>query len=61
MIAFDDDYRLLLSKRLRDYLTSQAIRDNFAPYEGKALDLPEKFCPDRRFLAEHREAIFAGC
>jgi putative restriction endonuclease len=61
LIAFDDDYRLLLSKRLRDYLTSQAIRDNFAPYEGKALDLPEKFCPDRRFLAEHREAIFAGC
>lgn len=61
LIAFDDDYRLLLSKRLRDHLTSQAIRDNFAPYQGKALDLPEKFCPDRRFLAEHREAIFVGC
>lgn len=60
LIAFDDDFRLLVSKRLRDHLTNQAIRDNFAPYAGKPLDLPEKFCPERRFLAGHRENIFQG-
>jgi predicted restriction endonuclease len=37
LIAFDDDYRLILSKRLKDYLTHQAILDNFVCYEGKQL------------------------
>lgn len=58
LIAFDDDYRLLLSKRIRDYLTIQAIRDNFACYEGKPMRLPEKFYPDQDFLASHRERLF---
>jgi len=58
LIAFDDDYRLILSKRLRDHLTSQTVRDNFACYEGKPLKLPEKFIPERTFLAEHREVVF---
>jgi len=58
LIAFDDDYRLLLSRRIRDHLSHQAIRDNFVCYEGKPLKLPEKFYPDRRFLAGHRERLF---
>lgn len=60
LIAFDDEYRLILSKRLKDHLTHQAIRDNFACYEGKALKLPEKFLPDKAFLAVHRDNIFQG-
>lgn len=58
LIAFDDDYRLILSKRLKDHLTYQAIRDNFVCYEGKQLKLPEKFFPDTAFLAGHRGSIF---
>jgi len=58
LIAFDDDYRPLLSRRIRDHLSHQAIRDNFVCYEGKPLKLPEKFYPDRRFLAGHRERLF---
>lgn len=58
LIAFDEDYRLILSKRLKDHLTHQAIRDNFACYEGKQLKLPEKFVPDTAFLAGHRGSIF---
>lgn len=55
LIAFDDDYRLLVSRRLRDRLSNDAIRDNFARYQGQPLALPEKFLPDRGFLAGHRE------
>lgn len=55
LIAFDDDSRLLTSRRLRDQFTNDAIRDNFVRYQGKPLALPEKFLPDRGFLAEHRE------
>lgn len=60
LIAFDDAYRLILSKRLKDHMTHQAIRDNFACYEGKTLKLPEKFLPDTAFLAGHRDNIFQG-
>lgn len=58
LIAFDDEYRLILSKRLTDHLTHPAICDNFARYEGKPLKLPEKFFPDTDFLAAHRSSIF---
>jgi predicted restriction endonuclease len=58
LIAFDDDYRLILSKRLKDHLTHQAVRDNFACSDGKPLKLPEKFRPDTAFLANHRSHIY---
>jgi putative restriction endonuclease len=58
LIAFDESKRLVLSKRLRDYLPNEAIRVNFSSYEGSALRLPEKFFPEERFLAHHREHIF---
>jgi predicted restriction endonuclease len=58
LIAFDDDYRMILSKRLKDHFTNQNIRDNFAGYEGKPLKMPERFYPDKTFLAGHRESVF---
>lgn len=58
LIAFDDEYRLILSKRIKEHFTNQNIYDNFAGYEGKAMKLPERFYPDRSFLANHRETIF---
>lgn len=58
LITFDGDYRLVLSKRLRDQLSNRAIHDNFVCYEGKPLNLPEKFFPDQCFLSVHRETIF---
>lgn len=58
LITFDESRRLVLSKRLRDYLPNEAIRVNFSTYEGSALRLPEKFFPEERFLAHHREHTF---
>jgi predicted restriction endonuclease len=58
LIAFDDDYRMILSKCLKDHSTNQNIRDNFAGYEGKPLKMPERFYPDKTFLAGHRESVF---
>ncbi len=58
LIAFDGDYRLILSKRLKDHFTNQNIRDNFSGYEGKPLKMPDRFYPDKAFLAGHWEAVF---
>lgn len=58
LITFDDDNRLILSKKIKDHLTNESVHLNFAVHEGKKLRLPEKFYPDKKFLSHHREFIF---
>jgi predicted restriction endonuclease len=58
-ICFDEKYRLVLSKRLREYLPNESLNVNFIVYEGKELRLPEKFFPGKSFLEYHRKHIFS--
>jgi len=52
LISIDDNYRILVQKKLKDYHPSTGILQ----YANKAILLPrdEKFYPSRRRLAEHR-------
>jgi len=59
LVAFDDNMRLVLSKRLRDELPQRSVAENFGAYEGQPLQLPDDAAfPDLSFLAEHRTKIF---
>jgi predicted restriction endonuclease len=58
LLTFDEQYRLVLSKKIKDYMTIDAVRLNFVDYEGSQMKLPEKFYPDKKFLSHHRECIF---
>ena len=60
LITFDEDYRLVLSQRLKDYFPNESLQINFSSYEGKALRMPEKFLPNKKFLAHHQEHIFVN-
>lgn len=60
LITLDGQYRLVLSKRLRDYIPNPAIERDFLSFEGKPIALPEKFPPDPSFLDSHRRNIFLG-
>jgi putative restriction endonuclease len=52
-ISFDDDYRLILSPRLKDSLSQRAVQENFVAYEGSPLQIPEDAkLPNPAFLAE---------
>lgn len=54
-ISFDEDYRLLMSKRLRDYLPHSALEANFSLYEGKVLRMaPDVPYPSQEYLSIHR-------
>ena len=59
LIAISNDYTLLVSS-----LASSAYGDDsffsatVIAYEGQPIRQPEKFAPDREFLAYHREHIF---
>jgi hypothetical protein len=55
LITLDEDLRVVLSKSLRDHFTSETVRANFQPYEGKPITLPHRFTPDPELLQHHRE------
>lgn len=54
LITLDEDLRVVLSKSIRDHFTSEAVRLNFQPYEGKRINLPHRFMPEPALLQRHR-------
>jgi hypothetical protein len=59
LITLDDKMRVVLSKCLRNHFPQPALEQNFVPFEGEQIRLPEKLAePDGDFLRYHREEIF---
>ena len=59
LMTLDEDFRVVLSKNLKAALPNEAVKINFAAYEGKRINLPvEAEPPDEMFLAHHRQNIF---
>lgn len=59
LITLDEGYRVILSAALKKNFSQPALEQNFAPYEGKSIRLPEKLSePSPDFLRYHRETIF---
>jgi hypothetical protein len=60
LITLDENLNVILSKRLRSFFPQPALEQNFIPFEGKSIRLPEKLAePDGDFLRYHREEVFA--
>ncbi len=57
LIALNDDYRVILSKDL-ERQKEPFVQQFFHPLAGQAITLPERFVPDKSFLAKHREIVF---
>ena len=59
LITLDEKLGVVLSKRLRSFFPQQALEQNFVPFAGQPIRLPEKLAePDGEFLRFHREEIF---
>lgn len=59
LIAFDDNYRLMLSPRLKALVSQRSVAENFGSYAGESLRFPEDAVqPDLVFLAQHRTKTF---
>lgn len=58
LITFDEDYRLVLGPYLREFLPNETLERNFLAYEGKQIQMPDKFLPDSGFMQKHREVVF---
>ena len=59
LIAFDDEFRLLLSPRIKADLSQCSVAENFGAYSGEPLQIPgDAALPEASFLARHRAEVF---
>lgn len=57
LISFDDDYRMIVSKEIKDYYTNDIAKEYFENYEGKQIILPTQYMPSKKLLEKHRELM----
>jgi len=57
-ISFDDQYRVILSEKLKLYQAEPYYGKHFASIEGQSIALPEYHRPNKEFLEWHRDCIF---
>ncbi|OQK18313.1 hypothetical protein AU255_10985 [Methyloprofundus sedimenti] len=55
LISLDDDYRVIISKGIKDYYTNESVRAYFKNKEGVKICLPVKYLPNKINLAAHRD------
>jgi len=59
LITLDEKLNVVLSRRLKSYFPQSSLEQNFLPFEGKPICLPEKLAePDAGFLDYHRKVVF---
>ena len=59
LLTINDDMTVRVSRE-RPASAGEFFASAVSSYEGRQITLPEKFAPDRDFLAHHREHIFRG-
>ena len=57
LISFDEEFRLVLSPKIKEKTEDEMVKQYFLEHEGKALDLPYRFLPDLVALTEHRNTM----
>jgi len=61
LITLDKKLKVVLSSRLRSFFPQPTLEQNFIPFEGNSIRLPEKLTePSAEFLSFHRRKIFVG-
>ena len=57
LISFDDDYRMIVSKDIKDYYTNDITKEYFKKFEGKQILLPSRYLPNKKLLEKHRNLM----
>lgn len=54
LISLDEDYRIIVSKNIKEYGTKRCVKEYFVDKEGMKITLPETYKPSKENLAAHR-------
>ena len=57
LISFDEHYRLVVSKEIKDHYTDAAAKSYFLDREGQKMMFPTKYHPSQVFLTKHRDLL----
>ena len=57
LISFDEEYRMVVSKEIKDYYTNEVSKAYFEKFEGKRIILPSLFMPSQKLLEKHRNSM----
>lgn len=57
LISFDEDYRMILSKNLKEHCTKTYYQTHFGNLEGQTMILPSRGLPEQEFLVWHRDRL----
>ena len=58
-ITIDTDYRIIVSKEIKDRCTTQVYHDFFIKYNGQMITLPQRFLPSIDMIRQHNSQYFA--
>lgn len=58
LISFDDDYKMIVSTRLKTHTGDGFYQQFFVPYIGKPLHEAQDYMPRKQFLEWHRDVLF---
>ena len=56
LISLDEDYRIIISKDIKDHYTSQSVDQYFLKKEGQRITMPNSYKPESSYLEVHRMA-----
>ena len=54
LITLDKEYRVVLSKDLKDQYSSKSFQEHFLRKEGEKIALPKSYLPKQEYLERHR-------
>jgi len=57
LISFDEDYRMIVSREVKDYYTNDTTKYYFEKFEGHQLSIPKLFLPSKALMEKHRELL----
>ena len=57
LISFDEEYRMIVGKEIRDHFTNKVTHKYFEKFVGKRIAFPSKFLPSQEFLQAHRDLL----
>ena len=58
LITIDADYKIMVSKSVAVFKNEINIKKFFYDFEGKQIELPKRFLPNKDFLTYHNREIF---
>ena len=56
LFTLDEDYRMVLSRELKEQASELSVQSHFIAKEGNKIQLPNSYLPSQAYLDQHRKA-----